>query len=202
MLGDAHFPWQFKVSKCRADACTRAKVTHTSICRSRCFNRTFGRFQVTGTKTNGTKNFIVVDGSMSALIRPSLYDAYQHIELTKPTDGPAQTYDIVGEHLKALEPHKSRGSDPCSTSIMAGQAGKGFRHSMSCCVHSQQGRHAWRTTVLQGQCVSRQTSSARSVSCRSRRRAMAWWCTMPAPTAWPWRPRTTFRCVVVRSPSV
>lgn len=31
---------------------------------------------VTGTKTNGNKNFIVVDGSMSALIRPSLYDAY------------------------------------------------------------------------------------------------------------------------------
>lgn len=39
---------------------------------------------VTGTKTNGTKNFIVVDGSMAALIRPSLYDAYQHIELTAP----------------------------------------------------------------------------------------------------------------------
>lgn len=51
---------------------------------------------VTGTKTNGTKNFVVVDGSMSALIRPSLYDAYQHIELTKPTNGPVQTYDIVG----------------------------------------------------------------------------------------------------------
>ena len=39
---------------------------------------------VTGTKTNGTKNFVVIDGSMSALIRPSLYDAYQHIELTSP----------------------------------------------------------------------------------------------------------------------
>jgi diaminopimelate decarboxylase len=55
---------------------------------------------VTGTKTNGTKNFIVIDGSMSAMIRPSLYDAYQHIELTKPTDGPVQTYDIVGERLE------------------------------------------------------------------------------------------------------
>ena len=55
---------------------------------------------MTGTKTNGTKNFIVVDGSMSAMIRPSLYDAYQHIELTKPTDGPAQTYDVVGERLE------------------------------------------------------------------------------------------------------
>lgn len=33
--------------------------------------------KVTGVKTNGTKNFIVVDGSMAELIRPSLYDAYQ-----------------------------------------------------------------------------------------------------------------------------
>ena len=39
---------------------------------------------VTGVKTNGSKHFIVVDGSMSTLIRPSLYDAYQHIELTAP----------------------------------------------------------------------------------------------------------------------
>lgn len=40
---------------------------------------------VTGVKTNGSKHFIVIDGSMSALIRPSLYDAYQHIELTAPS---------------------------------------------------------------------------------------------------------------------
>ena len=39
---------------------------------------------VTGVKTNGNKDFVVVDGSMSALIRPSLYDAYQHIELVAP----------------------------------------------------------------------------------------------------------------------
>jgi diaminopimelate decarboxylase len=32
---------------------------------------------VTGVKTNGSKNFIVIDGSMAELIRPSLYDAYQ-----------------------------------------------------------------------------------------------------------------------------
>lgn len=36
--------------------------------------------KVTGVKSNGNKNFIVVDGSMSELIRPSLYDAYHHIE--------------------------------------------------------------------------------------------------------------------------
>ncbi len=41
---------------------------------------------VTGVKTNGNKNFIVIDGSMSALLRPSLYDAYQHIELTAPCE--------------------------------------------------------------------------------------------------------------------
>jgi hypothetical protein len=40
---------------------------------------------VAGVKTNGNKQFIVVDGSMAALIRPSLYDAYQHIELTAPS---------------------------------------------------------------------------------------------------------------------
>ncbi|XP_052311917.1 diaminopimelate decarboxylase 1, chloroplastic isoform X2 [Populus trichocarpa] len=33
--------------------------------------------RVTGVKTNGTKNFVVIDGSMAELIRPSLYDAYQ-----------------------------------------------------------------------------------------------------------------------------
>jgi diaminopimelate decarboxylase len=33
---------------------------------------------------------------MSALIRPSLYDAYQHIELTAPCSGPKATFDIVG----------------------------------------------------------------------------------------------------------
>lgn len=41
---------------------------------------------ITGVKSNGTKDFIVTDGSMSSLIRPSLYDAYQHIELTKPSE--------------------------------------------------------------------------------------------------------------------
>jgi diaminopimelate decarboxylase len=32
--------------------------------------------RVIGVKSNGEKNFIVVDGSMSELIRPSLYGAY------------------------------------------------------------------------------------------------------------------------------
>jgi diaminopimelate decarboxylase len=53
---------------------------------------------VTGVKTNGTKDFIVIDGSMSELIRPSLYGAYQHIEfVAPPTDGAEiRTFDVVG----------------------------------------------------------------------------------------------------------
>lgn len=54
--------------------------------------------QVTGVKTNGNKNFIVVNGSMSELIRPSLYGAYQHIELVAPPPRDAEvcTFDVVG----------------------------------------------------------------------------------------------------------
>ncbi|THG18127.1 hypothetical protein TEA_005745 [Camellia sinensis var. sinensis] len=54
--------------------------------------------RVTGVKTNGTKNFIVIDGSMAELIRPSLYDAYQHIELVSPSSPGAgiSTFDVVG----------------------------------------------------------------------------------------------------------
>ncbi|WZZ91521.1 diaminopimelate decarboxylase 2, chloroplastic-like [Brassica napus] len=53
---------------------------------------------VTGVKTNGTKNFIVIDGSMAELIRPSLYDAYQHIELVSPPAPEAEVskFDVVG----------------------------------------------------------------------------------------------------------
>ncbi|EOX97955.1 Pyridoxal-dependent decarboxylase family protein isoform 3 [Theobroma cacao] len=53
---------------------------------------------VTGVKTNGTKNFVVIDGSMAELIRPSLYDAYQHIELVSPAppDAEVSTFDVVG----------------------------------------------------------------------------------------------------------
>lgn len=52
--------------------------------------------RVTGVKTNGNKHFIVTDGSMAELIRPSLYDAYQHIAFIEPVDGNVETYDIVG----------------------------------------------------------------------------------------------------------
>ncbi|MYB02242.1 diaminopimelate decarboxylase, partial [Candidatus Poribacteria bacterium] len=52
--------------------------------------------RVIGVKTNGNKHFIVTDGSMSELIRPSLYDTYQHIEFIEPVDGKTETYDVVG----------------------------------------------------------------------------------------------------------
>ncbi|KAJ7562344.1 hypothetical protein O6H91_03G092600 [Diphasiastrum complanatum] len=54
--------------------------------------------RVIGVKSNGNKNFIVVDGSMSELIRPSLYGAYQHIELVSPPPAGAElsTFDVVG----------------------------------------------------------------------------------------------------------
>ncbi len=52
--------------------------------------------RVTGVKRNGDKHFIVTDGSMAALIRPSLYDAYHHIGFIEPVDGEPQVFDIVG----------------------------------------------------------------------------------------------------------
>lgn len=54
--------------------------------------------RVTGVKANGSKRFVVVDGSMAELIRPSLYDAYQHIELVSPAPegAPTEVFDVVG----------------------------------------------------------------------------------------------------------
>jgi diaminopimelate decarboxylase len=45
-----------------------------------------------------TKDFIVIDGSMSELIRPSLYRAYQHIEfVAPPADGAEiRIFDVIG----------------------------------------------------------------------------------------------------------
>lgn len=51
--------------------------------------------KVIGVKANGSKNFIVTDGSMAELIRPSLYDAYQYISLTEPGKE-VDTFDVVG----------------------------------------------------------------------------------------------------------
>jgi diaminopimelate decarboxylase len=51
---------------------------------------------VLGVKSDGAKSFIVVDGSMSELIRPSLYQAYHHIVCVEPVPGPPRPCDVVG----------------------------------------------------------------------------------------------------------
>ncbi len=48
-------------------------------------------------KSNGDKNFAIIDGAMNDLIRPALYSAYQEIvPLTLREDGDSKTYDLVG----------------------------------------------------------------------------------------------------------
>ncbi len=75
--------------------------------------------RVTGVKSNGSKHFIVVDGSMAELIRPSLYDAYHHIGFIEPVSGEAKSFDIVGPICESSDflgkdrelptPHESAG---------------------------------------------------------------------------------------------
>lgn len=52
--------------------------------------------RVIGVKRNGDKHFIVTDGSMTALIRPSLYGAYHHIGFIEPVAGEPRVFDVVG----------------------------------------------------------------------------------------------------------
>jgi diaminopimelate decarboxylase len=47
-------------------------------------------------KNNETKHFVVIDGAMTDLIRPSLYQAYQHIEPVGPPREPVREVDLVG----------------------------------------------------------------------------------------------------------
>jgi diaminopimelate decarboxylase len=46
-------------------------------------------------KQNGDKRFVMVDGAMNDLIRPSLYEAYHHIN-TLDKEGPESLADVVG----------------------------------------------------------------------------------------------------------
>ena len=68
--------------------------------------------RVIGVKTNGNKHFIVTDGSMSELIRPSLYDTYQHIEFTEPVDGKLEMYDVVGPVCESADFLERRAPSP------------------------------------------------------------------------------------------
>jgi diaminopimelate decarboxylase len=47
-------------------------------------------------KSNGDKQFIVIDGAMNDLIRPSLYQSYQQIEPVGPPRAATETVDVVG----------------------------------------------------------------------------------------------------------
>ncbi len=47
-------------------------------------------------KSNEGKHFVVVDGGMNDLIRPALYQAYQHLEPVGPARGGRRLVDVVG----------------------------------------------------------------------------------------------------------
>ncbi len=47
-------------------------------------------------KSNEDKHFFVVDGAMNDLIRPALYQAYQHVEPVGPAREPVRQVDVVG----------------------------------------------------------------------------------------------------------
>ena len=47
-------------------------------------------------KETSERNFLVLDGAMNDLIRPTLYDAYHGVEPVANRDAGMQTYDIVG----------------------------------------------------------------------------------------------------------
>jgi diaminopimelate decarboxylase len=47
-------------------------------------------------KRNQDKEFVIVDGAMNDLIRPSLYQAYQHVEPVGPPRGEERPVDVVG----------------------------------------------------------------------------------------------------------
>jgi diaminopimelate decarboxylase len=47
-------------------------------------------------KDTDTKKFVIVDGAMNDLIRPSLYGAYQRIDPVRQTNRPSAVVDVVG----------------------------------------------------------------------------------------------------------
>jgi diaminopimelate decarboxylase len=51
---------------------------------------------VIGVKRGDARNFIVTDGSMAELLRPSLYQAVHQIGFIEPVDGDRKVFDIVG----------------------------------------------------------------------------------------------------------
>lgn len=52
--------------------------------------------EVVYTKSNPTKNFLIVDGAMNDLIRPSLYGSYHRIAEVEQNGREVKEYDVVG----------------------------------------------------------------------------------------------------------
>ena len=52
--------------------------------------------QVQYVKESSTKNFLIIDASMSELMRPPLYGAYHEITTTRKGEMPNKVYDVVG----------------------------------------------------------------------------------------------------------
>jgi diaminopimelate decarboxylase len=48
------------------------------------------------TKRTPEKNFLIVDGAMNDLIRPTMYDSYHAIQAVRAPAGPLEKYDVVG----------------------------------------------------------------------------------------------------------
>jgi diaminopimelate decarboxylase len=48
------------------------------------------------TKRTPEKNFLIVDGAMNDLVRPTMYDSYHEIKAVKASRGPLEKYDVVG----------------------------------------------------------------------------------------------------------
>ena len=52
--------------------------------------------QVQYVKESSAKNFLIIDASMSELMRPPLYGAYHEITPTRKSEMPNKVYDVVG----------------------------------------------------------------------------------------------------------
>lgn len=89
--------------------------------------------RVTGVKTGGGKRFIVIDGSMTELIRPSLYGAYHRIGFVEPVAGERHIFDVVGpvcESADFLGKARELPTPPEGTGVVVYDAGA-YGYAMS-----------------------------------------------------------------------
>ena len=75
---------------------------------------------VIGVKQNGDKNFIVVDGSMCEVLRPSLYKAHHHVGFTSQNPlAENKVFDIVGPVCESADFLAQDRELPCPNSTQA-----------------------------------------------------------------------------------